>query len=55
MAAGLGRVELEFATSLTALLFWIMCDGDRQYRLRNGSFRGCYRPWRVLVEPPPKS
>jgi len=37
MARGLGRAELEFATSLTAPLYWIIREGDRQYRVRNGS------------------
>jgi hypothetical protein len=37
MAAGLGRAELEFVTSLTAPLYWIMHEGDKKYRVRNGS------------------
>jgi hypothetical protein len=37
MAAGLGRAELEFATSLTAPLYWIIRDDERRYRVRNGS------------------
>jgi hypothetical protein len=37
MAAGLARAELEFATSLTAPLYWIVCDGPQRYRVRNGT------------------
>jgi hypothetical protein len=37
MAGGLGRAELEFATSITAPLYWIIREGPRQYRVRNGS------------------
>jgi hypothetical protein len=37
MAGGLGRAELEFATSITAPLYWIIRDSPRQYRVRNGS------------------
>ena len=36
MAAGLGKAELEFATSLTAPLYWVIRD-DKKYRARNGS------------------
>jgi hypothetical protein len=37
MAAGLGRAELEFVTSITAPLYWIIREDERQYRVRNGS------------------
>ncbi len=37
MAAGLGKAELEFATSLTAPLYWVMREPDKRYRARNGS------------------
>src|SRR5947209_1369787 len=37
MAGGLGRAELEFATSITAPLYWIIREAPRQYRVRNGS------------------
>ncbi len=37
MAAGLGKAELEFATSITAPLYWVNCDGNKKYRVRNGS------------------
>ena len=36
MAGGLGRAELEFATSLTPL-YWVIREGGRQFRARNGS------------------
>lgn len=36
MAAGLGKAELEFATSITAPLYWVIREGDK-YRVRNGS------------------
>src|SRR5437763_10921043 len=34
---GLGKAELEFATSITAPLYWVIRDGDEQYPFRNGS------------------
>jgi hypothetical protein len=37
VAAGLGRAELEFATSLTAPLYWIIREDENRYRVRNGS------------------
>jgi hypothetical protein len=37
MSSGLGRAELEFVMSLTAPLFWIIREGEKQYRVRNGS------------------
>jgi hypothetical protein len=37
MAAGLGRAELEFATAVTAPLYWIIRGSDKRYRARNGS------------------
>jgi hypothetical protein len=37
MAGGLGRAELEFATSLCAPLFWPIRTGDDQIRTRNGT------------------
>ena len=36
-AAGLGKAELEFATSITAPLYWVNRDGNKKYRVRNGS------------------
>jgi hypothetical protein len=36
MSAGLGKAELEFATSLAAPLFWVMKKPDK-YEVRNGS------------------
>jgi hypothetical protein len=36
MAAGLGKAELEFVTSVAAPLYWLIREGDR-YRVRNGS------------------
>jgi hypothetical protein len=37
MAAGLGRAELEFATSITAPLYWVIREGEKNYRVRNGT------------------
>ena len=37
MAGGLGRAELEFATSITAPLYWIIREAPDRYRVRNGS------------------
>lgn len=37
MAGGLGRAELEFATSVCAPLYWIMREADGQVRVRNGT------------------
>ncbi len=37
MRAGLGRAELEFVTSLTAPLHWIIHEGGKKYKNRNGS------------------
>lgn len=37
MAAGLGKAELEFVTSVTAPLYWVLREGDKKYRVRNGS------------------
>lgn len=37
MAGGLGKAELEFATSITAPLYWIIKEAPGQYRVRNGS------------------
>jgi hypothetical protein len=37
MAAGLGRAELEFVASITAPLYWIIREDEKQYRVRNGS------------------
>lgn len=37
MSAGLAKAELEFVMSVTAPLFWIMRDGNRSIRARNGS------------------
>ena len=37
ISAGLGRAELELATSFTAPLYWIIREADGKYRVRNGS------------------
>ena len=39
MAAGLGRAELEFVTSVTAPLYWVIpaADGGGRLQARNGS------------------
>lgn len=37
MSGGLGKAELEFATSLTAPLFWVIREENKQFRARNGS------------------
>ena len=37
IARGLGRAELEFVTSLTAPLWWLVRDVDKKLRVRNGS------------------
>ena len=37
MAAGLGKAELEFVTSITAPIFWNIREEPGQYRSRNGS------------------
>ncbi len=37
MKAGLGKAELEFATSITAPLYWVTRNADRSLRVRNGS------------------
>lgn len=37
MAGGLGRAELEFATSVCAPLFWIIREADGRRRVRNGT------------------
>jgi hypothetical protein len=37
ISAGLGRAELELATSFTAPLYWIIRETDGKYRVRNGS------------------
>lgn len=37
MKGGLGKAELEFVTSLTAQLYWIIKEGDSDFRVRNGS------------------
>jgi hypothetical protein len=37
MRAGLGRAELEFATSITAPLYWIIREAKGRYRVHNGS------------------
>ena len=37
MGAGLGRAELEFATSLCAPLYWIIRETDGSRRVRNGT------------------
>lgn len=37
MAGGLGRAELEFATSITAPLYWVIKEAPRKYRVHNGS------------------
>jgi hypothetical protein len=37
MASGLGRAELEFATSICAPLYWIIRDLDGKLRPRNGT------------------
>lgn len=37
MSAGLGKAELEFATSITAPLYWVIKEGDSNFKVRNGS------------------
>lgn len=37
MAGGLGKAELEFVTSLTAPLYWVIRKNDNHFRARNGS------------------
>ncbi|WP_137391935.1 hypothetical protein [Rhodoligotrophos defluvii] len=37
MAGGLGKAELEFATSVTAPLYWVIRQEDGNYVVRNGS------------------
>ncbi|MGA9754388.1 MAG: hypothetical protein WBV23_04520 [Desulfobaccales bacterium] len=37
MKGGLGKAELEFVTSLTAQLYWIIKEGDSGLKVRNGS------------------
>jgi len=37
ISVGLGRAELELATSFTAPLYWIIREADGEYRVRNGS------------------
>jgi hypothetical protein len=37
MAGGLGKAELEFVTSLTAPIFWLLPGPDRKFQARNGS------------------
>jgi hypothetical protein len=37
VSAGLGRAELELATSFTAPLYWIIRKADGKYRVRDGS------------------
>ena len=37
MAGGLGRAELEFATSVCAPLYWIIREADGRRRVRNGT------------------
>jgi hypothetical protein len=34
---GLGKAELEFVTSITAPLYWVIREDDKQYKVRNGS------------------
>ena len=37
MAGGLGRAELEFATSVCAPLYWIIREAEGRRRVRNGT------------------
>lgn len=37
MAAGLGRAELEFVTSICAPLYWLIRDSSGKIRVRNGT------------------
>lgn len=34
---GLGKAELEFVTSLTAQVYWVIKEADAVLRVRNGS------------------
>lgn len=36
-AGGLAKAELEFVTSVTAPLYWVIREGKKQYRVRNGT------------------
>ncbi len=35
MSSGLGKAELEFATSITAPLYWIIKEGDSNFSVGN--------------------
>ncbi len=37
MGSGLAKAELEFLMSLTVPLFWVLREGEKRFRVRNGS------------------
>ena len=37
MSSGLAKVELEFLMSLTVPLFWVLREGEKCFRVHNGS------------------